>query len=111
MIEKIILDYLNGKMNTPAYMEEPEEAPDTFILIQKMGSSRENRICSAMLAIQSFGRTLYEAALLNEKIKKVMEEAVSMDSVCSVRLNSDYDFTDTSKKRHRYQAIFDITHY
>ena len=40
-----------------------------------------------------------------------MEEAVSLDDISKVSLNSDYNFTDPDTKRYRYQAIFNIWYY
>lgn len=54
---------------------------------------------------------MYHAAVLNEEVKAVMEQAIELDEIVSVQLNSDYNYTDTTTNRHRYQAVFDITHY
>lgn len=111
MIEKTILDYLDSNLSVPAFMERPEEPPDKYVLIEKTGSGKRNQIYDATLAIQSYAPTLYEAALLNEEAKAKMEDAVSLDEICRVSLNSDYNFTDTVMMAYRYQAVFDITHY
>lgn len=111
MIEKIILVYLKGE-GFHASMEMPENRPAyPFVIIEKTGSSRSNRITTSTLAIQSYGATLDDAMELNERVKEVMDEAISLPDVTKVTLNSDYNFTDTSTKRYRYQAVFDITHY
>ena len=111
MIEKTILDYLNQGLSVSAYMERPENPPDKYVIIEKTGSGKRNHICDATLAIQSYAPTLYEAAVLNESVKARMESAVSLDNICRVSLNSDYNFTDTAMMAYRYQAVFDITHY
>ena len=54
---------------------------------------------------------MYAAALLNEKIKELMDNLVELDEVSGIHLNSDYNFTDIDSKRYRYQAVFDINHY
>lgn len=111
MIEKTILDYLNNKLSEPCYMEEPD-GEDTFVLLEKTGSSLSNYVYSATFTIQSYATSLYEAAKLNEKVKAAMLTiADELNTISKCSLNSDYDFTDTTKKRYRYQAVFDITHY
>jgi len=111
MIEKTILDYLNNKLSEPCYMEEPD-GEDTFVLLEKTGSSLSNYVYSATFTIQSYATSLYEAAELNEKVKAAMLTiADELNTISKCSLNSDYDFTDTTKKRYRYQAVFDITHY
>ncbi len=110
MIEKIILDFLNDA-GIRAYMEEESEMPTEYVLIEKTGSSEENHIKSATLAIQSFSTSLYKASLLNERIKEIMEQSIELNDVCKCSLNSDYNYTDAEKKKYRYQAVFDIVYY
>lgn len=111
MIEKIILDYLDQELSDPVYMERPESPPSQYILIEKTGSSKTNHIKSATIALQSYADSLYSAALLNEEVKKLMENSVVLDEICNVSLNGDYNFTDATTKEYRYQAVFDVTHY
>ena len=108
MIEKIILDYLNDKAPVPAYMEKPNTEPTQYILIEKTGSERSNYIDSATIAIQTYADSLFAAATLNEEVKTIMYDITELDEVFSVRLVRDYNFTDTTKKKYRYQAIFDL---
>lgn len=111
MIELIVRKYLVSKLEIPVVFEHQKNLPEQFILIQKTGSSRENFLNSSTIAIQSYGASLFDAAKLNEKIKNLMYDLVAEPEVAKVRLNSDYNFTDTETKRYRYQAIFDIYHY
>jgi hypothetical protein len=108
MIEKIVLDYLNETLNVSVYMEKPASPPEEYVLLEKTGSSSENYIKSATIALQSYAKTLYSAAALNEEAKKAMDNIVSLNEVMRSELNSDYNFTDTTKKQYRYQAIYDL---
>ena len=111
MIEIIVLNYLLSE-GFAAYLEMPQNTPQfPIVIIQKTGSSKYNMIESSTIAIQSYANTLYEAAALNDQIKVAMEEAVEVDEITKVSLNSDYNFTDTRTKRYRYQAVFDLVHY
>lgn len=111
MIEKIILDYLTEKLDVPVFVEIPNNPPDAFVLVEKTGSGRTNKINSATVAVQSYGASMYSAALLNEAVKNAMEEIVIVSDVSKSSLNSDYNFTDTTSKKYRYQAVFDLVHY
>ena len=42
---------------------------------------------------------------------EAMEEIESIEEIAGCHLNSDYNFSNISKKQHRYQAVFEITHY
>ena len=115
MIEKTILDYLNGLPDAPAtaLAEIPPGGitPPCWIIQRTGGGTIEGHVGTAMVAIQSYGATLYDAAALNEALKAAMAAMPALDDVASVRLNSDYNFTDTTKRVYRYQAVFDIIHY
>lgn len=116
MIEKIIFDFLKTIMQEPVFMEVPDKAPQrppsTFILVEKTSSAQSDFINTATIAIQSYAPTLYAAATLNERVKDAMlNDATGLaaqNSVYGVDLNADYNYTDTTKKVYRYQAIFDI---
>ena len=69
MIEIIIKNYLAEKLSMPVVLEVPADPPKSFVLLEKTGSSREERIDRAMLAIQSHAPSMYEAARLNERVK------------------------------------------
>lgn len=110
MIEKIVLDYLNGVLDVPCYMEVPEKPIAPYVVIEKTGESETNKIFSGTLAIQSISTSLYNAAKLDEEVKTAMESIVELDSVYRCRLAGSYNFTDTSTKRYRYQSVFDMTY-
>lgn len=111
MIENIILDHLKNELSVPVYMEEPENPPKEYALIEKIGSSENDHIQSATMAVQSYAGNLYEAARLNSRVKNAMRDSIALKSVSRCKLNSDYNYTDTETKRYRYQAVFDITFY
>lgn len=110
MIEKTVLDYLKEEFQN-VFMEEPEDPLEEYIVIEKTGSSVENYIYQATFAIQSYAKTLYKAALLNDKVKKKMDDMIILPNISSSKLNSDYNYTDTQKKKYRYQAVYEIIYH
>lgn len=111
MIEKTILDYLNDTLTVPAYMEKPEDPPARYVLIEKTGSGESDHLHSAVIALQSYAGSLIGAAQLNEEVKAAMAGILVLDRITRAKLNSDYNFTDDTKKQYRYQAVYNITHY
>jgi hypothetical protein len=111
LIEIVLKAYFDSALSDPVYMEKPATAPAKYVLMEKTGSNRGNRLNSSTFAFQSYAGSLYEAALLNEQVKEAADELVLLDEIASVRLNSDYNFTDTATKQYRYQAVYDIKHY
>lgn len=110
MIELIVLNYLSDVLEVPVRMEIPEDPTERLVVLEKVGSGMSDHINTAMLAIQSIAPTLYEAAVLNERVKQAMANIISLDAVSRCALNSDYNYTDTASKRYRYQAVFDLTY-
>lgn len=110
MVEKIMLDYLSANLTVPVFMEEPTEDLAAYVLIEKTGSTETNHIPTATLAFQSYGASLLDAAVLNNTVKQVVNDAIQLDTISSVRLNSDYNFTDTTTKKYRYQVLFVVTY-
>lgn len=111
MIEERLISYLSDALSVPCYMEMPDDASGTFVVIDKTGSSRLNRITKVNVAIQSYAPTLHEAATLNEQVKTAMDDMIERDDISKVELNSDYNYTDTDLKAYRYQAVFVVTYY
>lgn len=112
MIEKKILDYLTAELDVSCYMEVPKTAPSSFVVIEKTGSNHKNRIFTATVAIQSYASSMAQAAQLNtEVIAAMMDIPTASNDVSKCSLESDYNFTDATTKRYRYQAVFDLVHY
>lgn len=116
-IEEIVYNYLKTALTVPVYMEVPAATPEsldgpppTYVAIERTGGGEENHIDSATLAIQSIGPTLYTAILLNDSVKKAMKEIVTLNEISKCTLNTDYNFSDTTTKQRRYQAIYDLVY-
>lgn len=102
IIEQRVRDYLAANTGITVVLEYPERPEASFILAARTGGGGEF-VRRATFAIQS-----YAAAELNETVKKVMSRFAAETNISACRLNSDYEFTDTSKKRYRYQAVYEI---
>lgn len=110
MVERTILDYLSDTVGKSVFMERPPHEPDSFVMLEKTGSSAENHIERATLAIQSYAPTMYQAAQLNYRVKAAMKNIIALPNVSKCVCNSDYNYTDTTGKKYRYQAVFDIVY-
>ena len=112
MIEKIIRDYLITKLaQVPVYVDVPAEPPAAYVVIERTGGGEEEHIRNAMVAIQSYGASRYNAASLHETVLAAMRELNTLNSISMCELNSEYDYTDTTTRRYRYQAVFNIIYY
>lgn len=106
IIELEIYKYMK-ELGFPVYMEVPKERPAEFITIEKTGGQYlGNGIYSGTLAVQTWDKTRYTAAELSSRVCEALNEApFNVDGVMTAS-GSDYDFTDTTTKRYRYQALY-----
>ena len=107
MIETVML-YALEALGVPAYMEEPETPPASYLVLRKTGSARENQIREATFAVMSYGPTLEAAARLNARVVELALGLGPTDGVFAVELNSDYEYTNTATKQYRYQAVLEV---
>ena len=111
MIEETVIAYLADALAVPVSGAVPADPPGTFVTVEKTGGRSFNLLPAATLAIQSWAPSIAAAAALNELVKAAMEAIVALDSVSSCDLNTDYNNTDSARKRCRYKAIFELVHY
>lgn len=115
-IEAAVIAYLNSHADIeyPAYGDTPykDRLPAHHYMVEKTGSTTRDRLATAQIVIQSVTvQSKAQAARMNEAAVNVMDSlAGSVAGVSACHLNSDYDYTDTTTKRWRYQAVFDITY-
>lgn len=108
MIEAIIKAYLDEHLDYPVYLEHQSNPPAEYIIFEKTGTSKQNFVETATIAVQSYSDSLYKACELNSKVKAAMEELITLPEIAGVHLISDYNFTDTTTKKYRYQAIYTL---
>lgn len=122
VIEEIVVQYLLTVLAAPVYGERPEETPETYFLVEKVGGRIEDHLSFATLAVRSVAKaspatSLVDAAHMNEVLKDAMLGTdengglLTLPQISAVRLNSDYNNTDPETGEYEYQAVFDITHY
>lgn len=111
MIEIIVLEHLSKKISVEVDMEIPKKALERFVVLRKADSSRENHVTTSMFVVDSYAASMIEAAKLNEQVVAAMDSLPELDEICCVSLTGDYSLPDTTSKKYRYQAVYDITHY
>lgn len=109
VIELLLIKYLSELY--PTYAEIPDKKPKIYCVIEKTSSSESDLIAEATVAIQTYTPSMQEAMEANEAVKAHMDFLPTLPEICNCRLNSDYNYTDTSTKKYRYQAVYDIKYY
>lgn len=114
LIEEIVKNYLKDEMDISVTLEFPDmknQKISNFLVLEKIGSNDTQHLKGALIAIQSYADSLYQASVLNEVVKQKMKSIIELNEISKCTCNSDYNFTDTVSKRYRYQAIFDISYF
>ena len=111
IVEECIRNYLANKLDVPVYMEKPENKPEKYVIVQKTGGGISEHLWRAIVAVQSYADSMFDAAELNEEVIQAMLDIIELDEISSCKLNSSYEYTDTTEKKYRYQAVFDLVNY
>lgn len=111
IIEKFIIEKLNQKLGIPAYGEVPKDIKYPFLVVSKTGGNDKNHIRNHSIIVQSYDKSQLKAAELSNSVIDAMYECEAYDEICSVSLEGDYPFNDTTNKRYRYQAVFQVYYY
>lgn len=111
MIEATVIDYLNNVLSVPVSGEVPSPTPVAFVTVEKIGSSVENHLRSASFAVQSWAGSEADAAALNVTVRNAMEAMITLPNISRSHCETDYNFTDTTTKHSRYQAVFEVVFY
>lgn len=113
LIETLVISYLTGQLpGVSVVAEVPEEyTGEALVVVEKTADSRNNRVMRATFALQSYGGTLLDAATLSRQVRSAMDSLVERPEVSACRFETDYNWTDETRKRYRYQAIYHITYY
>lgn len=111
IIEKFIIEKLKKKLGVPTFAEVPKDISYPFLVVSKTGGKDKNYISNHSIIVQSYDKTLLKAAELSERVVDAMYEIEANDEICSVSLDGNYPFNDTTNKRYRYQAIFNVYYY
>ena len=115
-VEQLVITYLGTALTinstaVPVHGDIPANPPEVFVTVEKTGSREHNKVKTATLAVQSWAGSRAAAAELNELVKAAMAAIITRDDVSACRCESDYNYTDTSTKRYRYQAVFSIVYF
>lgn len=110
IIEVYLIEYLSNELGINVYGQEEDAEDGSYVVIEKLGSYVENFTRHATIALKSYGTTLLESAELNERVKEAMDDIIKKPEISFSKLNSDYNYTDTTTKKYRYQAVYDLVY-
>ena len=110
IVEVYLIEYLTNELGVKVYGQEEDEEKGSYVVIEKLGSYVENFTRHATIALKSYGTTLLDSAKLNDRVKNAMDDIIKKPEISCSKLNSDYNYTDTTTKKYRYQAVYDLVY-
>lgn len=113
MIEIDLLNFLTSTFEGVDVLTEvqPKTAPETYILIEKVGSSRTNHLEFPIVNIKTVSTTMAKAATLGEQVKQALETLQGYKGIASASINSSYNDANTATKEYRYCTVVQFTYY
>ena len=111
MIDLVVKQHLENRLDVPIYFEFPADPPASFVLLNLENNPREDLIDSAILVASSYAPTAYETAVLNASVKHVLDSLAELSCISASKRGGDYPAFDTAHKKYRYQAVQNITYY
>lgn len=110
MIEIEVKNHLESVMSVPVYLAMPKSTGGSYVSVERTGGTVTNHIYRSTIAIQSYADTMYDAMTLNKSVIEAMRGFAERNDISKADLN-DYNYTDTTTKKYRYQAVFDVVHF
>ena len=110
-IEEFIILYLSGQLTVKVCGDVPSPLEDSFVTVEQTGADRVNKIDSATIAIQSWSTSRSAAMQLNKLVLAAMEAIEAEPEISKCSLDSYYNYTDLTRKKPRYQAVFSVVHH
>lgn len=108
MIESQVISQLNSTLNVPAYMEEPKNKPQEYIVAQVVDSGRNNYIDAATFNITAYAGSLERAAELIGEVKQAMYGITSIPNISGSRLGGGGQEINTETRQYGYYCIFNL---
>lgn len=108
LIEKIVLDYLTSALSVPAYVEQPKSG-SKYVVFRVIDRGKTNHVEAVTIEFYSYGASKLEAATVDQELRGVMENILSLPEISSVRFGGGNDAKDEELKRYRYRSYFNIT--
>ena len=118
-IEEFIISYLSTALtevvgsttvSIPVYGNVPSPVENQFVTVEMTGHRKQDKINFATIAVQSWDTTRDAASNLNLKVIAAMEAMISKDEISKSALDTSYNFTDLTRKKPRYQAVFSVVY-
>lgn len=110
-IEQYTIQYLAESLEIGVSGAVPDGMRGEFVTVEKTGSHVENHVRRATLAVQSWSDSLEGAMLLNSRVVATMKAMSERPEISRSALEADYNWTDTSTKKWRYQATFTVVYF
>lgn len=109
MIELIIFDYIKSNIDTPIFFEEKNLVK--YLLLEKTSTTYNEGYCQSEFILDCYEESLYKTIVFMNEMKPIIQDLIDLKEVVKVDFKTDYNSTDTEKKKYRYSLEFEVIHY
>lgn len=103
---------LEGACGVPAYVNVPESRPETFVVVQREGGHRENRLLDrAGVRIYCYAPTEQKTWELSDAVADAMQDLAFSDGYASVEQTIMYSDPDPDARCPRWYLGYTIVNY
>lgn len=107
LIEQTVKSYLDETLERNVYLEMPNNMPNVFVVFHIVDRGKVDQINAATLEFYSYAPSKYEAAMLDETLREVMDEIAAYRDV-SCRFGGGNDDFDMQYKKYRYRCYYNL---
>ena len=111
-VETTLVSWLGELLSVPVYLEAPEEMPERFITVERVGGSSSNMVVDRpTVAIQTWAPTRIAAGLLANDVASavaLMPKEIQRITRATVSSYENYPLKQDETTIPRYQVTIDL---
>ena len=108
MIEIIVKNYLDSKLNVPVVLETPNGDTQEYVIFHVTSRGETNHINEVTIEFECVSDSKYNAAVLDEALRSAMKDIIVLDSISASKFGGGGDDNDTTNKRYCYRSYFNL---
>lgn len=108
-VEALIVGHLNSALGSgTAFADIPEERPERFITVERVGGPETLHLGRPVLAIQCWESTRHKASEFSVQVADLIKGMAGLPQVGRAAISSVYNFPDPDSRQARYQMTVEM---
>jgi hypothetical protein len=112
VIEVALRNYLEEELeDVPVVMERPKNPPEKYVLLRLTDGGMINHVDAATFFVDVFAKDLYSAAVLRDRVKDLMFNAITLDGISHASMGGERANTDSANHTYVYELTYNFYFY